>query len=487
MPGRIRTLKFSRAFPLLVVLLTLTVYGVTVVVFTRHLHESLRGQLLNREGDTLHAVALMDQQGGQFETEILGSIEEPLVQEEIALRTSRLKSVLAYRLFDASGQFHNAFPPEVREARLAPEALHRLRRLQPVTRFRPQGDLADIFLTESRNQPTIPLIEIHVPFHRIDGDQLYGVAQFLVDGAGMAEALQAMESRLYRQAWLIFLIGGAMVTAALSWAFHRLQYVNRQLEDRRRELMRVNRELADTARTSAVGAISAHLIHGLINPLSGLQSFLSSRDENGEVVDEDDWREALQAAHRMRTMVHDIVEVIRDEGNPTTGSLTLKEISGVVESKLAPEALKRGVEFEVVNEADATLTCRAANLVTLILVNLMENALEASPTGSRVRLLFRRLNGRIEARVEDRGHGIPEHERELLFQPRRSTKPGGNGIGLAISKQLAQHLEASLQLQQSSPAGSTFALTLPESLLDDNRTEPEPPPTLSPGTSKARA
>ncbi len=63
--------------------------------------------------------------------------------------------------------------------------------------------------------------------------------------------------------------------------------------------------------------------------------------------------------------------------------------------------------------------------------------------------------------VRDHGPGLPEHVRARLFNPCQSTRQGGSGIGLAISKQLANSLSAELELESSSPSGTVFVLTVP--------------------------
>jgi nitrogen-specific signal transduction histidine kinase len=63
--------------------------------------------------------------------------------------------------------------------------------------------------------------------------------------------------------------------------------------------------------------------------------------------------------------------------------------------------------------------------------------------------------------VVDRGPGLPERIKSRLFTPCTSGKPGGGGIGLAISQQLAQHLGARLELAGTSTCGTIFQLVIP--------------------------
>jgi signal transduction histidine kinase len=112
--------------------------------------------------------------------------------------------------------------------------------------------------------------------------------------------------------------------------------------------------------------------------------------------------------------------------------------------------------------AEARLPSRTATLLALILVNLCENGVQATPGGTSVTLTFSRGGGSIVIEVRDEGGGFPADA--PLFMPCRSTKEGGSGIGLALCKQLANHLGAELELASSTDAGCVFRLTLPDAV-----------------------
>jgi signal transduction histidine kinase len=94
------------------------------------------------------------------------------------------------------------------------------------------------------------------------------------------------------------------------------------------------------------------------------------------------------------------------------------------------------------------------------LENLVRNAIEATPSGKEVSLTITRAGGILVCEVRDEGSGIPEPLQSNLFVPCRSRKAGGHGIGLAICKQLANHLGATLELKSTGLSGSVFALRL---------------------------
>jgi signal transduction histidine kinase len=102
-------------------------------------------------------------------------------------------------------------------------------------------------------------------------------------------------------------------------------------------------------------------------------------------------------------------------------------------------------------------------------VNLLQNAIEATPGGKRVTLAVAIAEGDFHFSVRDEGPGLPEELRSTLFAPCQSTKTGGSGIGLAISKHLANHLGAVLELAASSETGCVFTLRIPVAVCGSAR------------------
>jgi signal transduction histidine kinase len=220
------------------------------------------------------------------------------------------------------------------------------------------------------------------------------------------------------------------------------------------------------AKTSAIGAVTAHLIHGLRNPLSGLQSFVAKRNARDPERSDTEWQAAISTAQRMQSLVNRVVQVLQEQHCTAEYELSIDELVSLLEAKVRPSAQEAQVRWERSVSADATLANRDANLVLLVLENLVQNAIQATPAGKTVRLDIEARLDEIVCTVSDEGSGLPPTVQENLFTPCRSTKDGGSGIGLAISKQLANHLAARLELQRTSPHGSTFAFLLPARLFD---------------------
>lgn len=449
----------SRYLPWAGIALTLVVLGGTIYLGTAHLRHKIRGQIAGRDAAILHSVALMQQLSQESDLELGGQLEEITDQLAILLQISQLNGVIAARLFDADGKFRVPFPANVVEMKLNNEDLRRLKDLKPVSHFQPQANPAEMFVVVSKPLPAkrAPLLEVTIPLHRKDQTRLLGIIQFVIDGKSIATEYAELDRSLFLQASTAFLAGGLIIVAGLSWAFRRLQRTGRLLLHRTEHLARANEELALAAKTSAVGAVTAHLIHGLSNPLSGLQDFVATR---GQGTAEAEWQDAITTAGQMQNLIGEIVRIIGDEHGVERYEVTLAELVETLSAKVQPVASVVGVRFETSVTGEGVLPNREANLALLILENLVKNALQATPRDKFVRLRIAASDHRLTFEVEDEGPGFPAGLQSSLFKPGRSTKPGGNGIGLAICKQLANHLGAELELRRSTPQGCVFALTL---------------------------
>ncbi len=448
----------SRRLPALVIGLALAVLAGVVALSTLQVRHGIREQIAGRDGEALHAVALQ-RYAEDVEEGLAGPITNPGEQLGIVLKSAQLRGVLGVRLFDAGGRFVESFPPYVTEQGLTAEQARHLRTLRPLNRFHPRIEMAGLFYPdESAPTGSIPLLEVLVPLHG-DDQTLAGIAQFLVEGHSIAAEYARLDRDLALQASTAFAAGGGILTAALLWAFRRLQRAQQLLAERSKDLLRANQELALAAKSSALGAITAHLIHGLKNPLAGLQNFVTSRGAEPRAGEGTDWEQAVASTRRMQTLIQQVTSVLREEQSAARYEVTLEELVEVLRNRVQPLAHERGVGFTTLVKTEATLPNRDANLVTLILVNLAENALHATPRGKSVVLGVTRAGERLVFEVRDEGPGFPADT--PLFMPCRSNHEGGTGIGLALCKQLANHLNADLGLASSTPAGCVFKLSCP--------------------------
>jgi signal transduction histidine kinase len=441
--------------------LGLVVLAATIAVGGLRLRQHIRSQIAQRDGETLAAVAAMQYLDDKTSDETVSTLDDPGEQLQLALKISRLRNVLGVRLFSPAGTFVNALPVYITEATLAPEDLASLRALKPVSHFLPRARLEEHDLLAGTNGASVALLEVNIPLHEEGQQRLAGVAQFLMNGTSIAQEYADLDRRVALQSALVFLFGGSILAGGLALAFRRLQRANRLLGERTANLLKANSELALAAKTSAVGAVASHLIHGLKNPLSGLHHFVQDRAANQGNEHDTDWQLAVASTRRMESLISRVVQVLQAQECGAEYELSLAELADLLGAKLQATARAVGVQFETTMTGECVLANRQADLVLLILENLLQNALEATPAGKTVRLALVCEPHRLRVDVQDEGPGLPADLAARLFTPCVSAKKGGSGIGLAISGQLAKHLGAELELKESSPQGCVFCLSLP--------------------------
>jgi signal transduction histidine kinase len=463
MPAHSVSTLSGRSAHLAVLALTVVVFGAAVGVVTLQLRAGIREQILRREAGWLEAIASM-----QLAEMSVNSDGEPIETVPGALlvavlKTEKLAGVSGLRVFDKSRRLRtsrglletdNLAPADLWAQLAAHGATGKLHTRTPA------DDDAEFLLLA----PTPVMLEAWVPLRMNRTGALLGAAQFWRDGTDLADELAAHERRMWLQAAVAWLAGSLVIATALAWALRRVNEANRKLRARSEDLQRANRELVLAAKTSALGAVTAHLMHELKNPLAGLEVIVAGQSEaaaRSESGPGGELAAASELTRRLRTMVNDVVGVLRDEQSGAEFELTGADIVEIVVAKVQAEADDRGIKLQVSAEPGVTLSGRRANLVTLVLRNLLQNALEATPRGGIVSVTGRsRGGGGAEFFVEDQAGGLPEAVKARLFQPCASTKVGGSGLGLALSHQIAQQAGGQLELVRSDTQGSCFRLVL---------------------------
>lgn len=129
-------------------------------------------------------------------------------------------------------------------------------------------------------------------------------------------------------------------------------------------------------------------------------------------------------------------------------------------------------------------------LLATAVENLVTNAVQHSPAGSRVGIGVTVRNDAVEVAVTDQGDGIPEDELDRVFErffrgdPSRSRRKGGSGLGLSIVKHVVQNHGGDIRVWSQLGKGSTFTIRLP---LAEAAAPPAEPPSLRAAQQKAAA
>ena len=219
----------------------------------------------------------------------------------------------------------------------------------------------------------------------------------------------------------------------------------------------------DEARASdaATRRFLADASHELRNPIAALQASVETLLREQPPRPERDRLEADVARHseRLGRLVNDLLSLARLEARPTRSPVDLATIA----RQLVADAQGRAPDAAITLSASDDATVHGdPDALERVLRNLIDNALAAIQPSGRIDVQLRRHSGHIEARVADDGPGVPEDQRERIFERfvRLGPAKPGHGLGLAIARRAAQQHHGDLTCDLT-PAGASFTLRLP--------------------------
>lgn len=224
----------------------------------------------------------------------------------------------------------------------------------------------------------------------------------------------------------------------------------------------------EEVRRDFVGNIS-HELKTPIGAIGLLAEAMESAADEPEEIKRFTKRLVIEA-DRLSRLTHEIIELSRLQAADALGHAERVEVSAVVaqavdRNRVAADT--HGISLVVGGDKKAEVYGDEQMLVTAV-HNLVANAIQYSPDGSRVGIGVNAHEGIVEIAVADQGVGIPESERDRVFErffrvdAARSRNTGGTGLGLSIVKHVVQNHGGDVRVWSQPGSGSTFTIRLPE-------------------------
>jgi two-component system sensor kinase FixL len=244
-------------------------------------------------------------------------------------------------------------------------------------------------------------------------------------------------------------------------------------------LEQLHSELARLSRVNELGEMASTLAHELNQPLSAIANYVQgcalllkdAAEEPGPTV-----RSALEEAARQSLRAGKIIHHLRESATHGATEMKTESLRAVIEEAAAlalagwrEEGVKAIFDYQV--QDDIVFIDRVQ--IQQILINLMRNAgeaMSASPTRELTLSMLATEDGMVAVEIADTGPGIDENIAQHLFEPFVTSKPGGMGIGLAISRRIIEAHDGVITVSRNPAGGATFRFTLP---LSNNKTSGE--------------
>ncbi|MCB1772871.1 MAG: PAS domain S-box protein [Gammaproteobacteria bacterium] len=230
------------------------------------------------------------------------------------------------------------------------------------------------------------------------------------------------------------------------------------------DLGNLEAELAHNDRLASVGRLAAGVAHEIGNPVTGIASLAQNlrHEEDPEIVRQS-VEDIIDQTRRISTILSTLKSFSRGSGHlRQTETFALHEAIEQAVHLMRLSHKHDGIRFEASCPPHIILTGNHQQL-SQVLVNLLNNAADASQPGDRVDVLARVDADEAVIEVMDQGQGIPEELHETIFEPFYTTKPTGQGtgLGLSLAYKIIEDHEGTMDIDSQAGLGTRVIVNLP--------------------------
>lgn len=270
----------------------------------------------------------------------------------------------------------------------------------------------------------------------------------------------------------------------LTEAQGELQSVNANLDAKVDELAQANMQLYDMNRLKS--DFLANMSHELRTPLNSIIGFSDVLHGIDSLSDKQ--RRYAQNIQKSGRVLLDMINDILDLAKLEAGKMELRPTEFRLDTVITAQcdmmrslSEDKNIDLEVIVDPHAPLIYQDQSKVQQILTNLLSNAIKFTPEGGRITVRAEQTDDEhLELTVSDTGVGIPEEDRDIIFEKFRQSKTvlgrdrltreySGTGLGLSIVKELCKLLGGEISFVSELGKGSTFKVVLPWSLPNRSR------------------
>jgi signal transduction histidine kinase len=251
-------------------------------------------------------------------------------------------------------------------------------------------------------------------------------------------------------------VSGLVIVALIALSIYLVFMLNRFLEMKARE--------GSEAQLKSLGTMAASLAHEIRNPLGAMKGLtqLAQEDLPPNNAAQERLRTVVSEAERLEALVENLLDFSRPK-EVQIGEFDLMDLLANARTMLQSRLAASNLSLKL-PEAPGPVNIHSDPAgLTQVLLNVLINAIEASPPGGVVGVQIDRdeRNRSMVIQIDDAGKGLGERNPDELFQPFVTTKPRGTGLGLAVSRRILDSLGGTIHLSNNPKGGARCSIQLP--------------------------
>jgi two-component system sensor histidine kinase AtoS len=252
----------------------------------------------------------------------------------------------------------------------------------------------------------------------------------------------------------------------------RVVVILRDLSD----LESLQNRLLQSERLNILGRLAGALSHDIRNPLTAIFLHTDVLADELQQLDGSKYeplRRSLAVIKDEVARLHDLVQQYLSLARLSDLQREVVDLRAYLEAfgaEMQQRLAVRDIELRLEGDSDIGPVALHQNSFRRVLLNLLNNAVEAMPHGGVLTLRGQRLAAHVRLEISDTGGGIPVEQQPLLFSPFHSTKPEGTGLGLYLVREIVSAHQGDITVTSAPGQGTTFTVTLPILTTTERRT-----------------
>lgn len=249
-----------------------------------------------------------------------------------------------------------------------------------------------------------------------------------------------------------------LATNATAFAL-AMNYNIKEQQKSREYLVQIEKQKMDNAlsrldRLNLIGEMAASIGHEIRNPLTTVRGYLQFfQIKSMYPHHQEQFETMIEELDRANAIITEFLSLAKNKAVKFEFA-NLNDSITVLLPLIQADALHRNHEIETVLKEIPTVKFDKKEIRQLLL-NLVKNGMEATPSGGKVTIKTEYINGQVVLSVQDTGHGIPEEIMEKLGTPFVTTKDKGTGLGLPVCYRIIERHDAKMEIETSS-SGTIF-------------------------------